>query len=190
MLMHKPLAGRKVAILIGNGFEEVQMTDMQRALIAAGASAKIVSTSNGLVNGWQGTGWGHYYPVDQQVSETLAADFDMLVLPDGERSLTKLLHTAHSLRIVRGFRDAGKPVAAVGFGASLIVEAGRATDLAIVVEETGRAKAETAGAKLSTETMVTDDSVLTAASTVDMPGFIEAMVSLFATANDALKSAA
>ncbi len=188
--MHKPLAGRKVAILIGNGFDEVQMTDMQRALIAAGASPKIISTSNGLVNGWQGAGWGHYYPVDQQVSETLAADFDMLVLPDGERSLAKLLQTAHSLRIVRGFRDAGKPVAAVGFGGSLIVEAGRADGLEMVVDEASRAKAEAAGAKLSDETMVTADNVMTAASTADMPLFIENMLALFATANDVMKSAA
>ena len=143
------------------------MADMQRALIAAGATAKIVSTSNGLVNGWQGAGWGHYYPVDQQVSETLAADFDMLVLPDGERSLTKLMQTAHSLRIVRGFRDAGKPVAAVGFGANLVIEAGRASGLQMVVEETALAKAEAVGAKPSSETMVTDDNVLTATSTID-----------------------
>jgi protease I len=188
--MHKPLAGRKVAILVGNGFDEVQMTDMQRALLSAGAMPKIVSTSNGLVNGWQGSTWGHYYPVDQQVSETLAADFDMLVLPDGERSLTKLLQTAHSLRIVRGFRDASKPVAAVGFGASLIVEAGRAQGLEMVIEESMRAKAEAAGAKLSSDATIMDDNVMTAANTVDMPTFIESMLSFFANANDDMKSAA
>ena len=187
--MQKPLAGRKVAILVGNGFDEVQMTDIQRALLAAGASPKVVSTANGLVNGWNGTGWGHYYPVDKQVSETLAADFDMLVLPDGELSATKLLQTAHSLRIVRGFRDARKPVAAIGFGTSLLVESGRVEGLEMIVVEAMREKAEAAGASLSSETSTINNTVLTAASGIETAALIESMLSLFG-ANDDMKSAA
>ena len=32
--MHKPLAGKNVAVLVASGFEEIQMTDAQKALLA------------------------------------------------------------------------------------------------------------------------------------------------------------
>jgi protease I len=172
--MQKPLAGRRVAILVGNGFEEMQMTDCQRALLAAGATVKIVSTANGLVNGWHGKGWGHYHPVDQQVSETLAADFDMLLLPSGERSLAKLLETAHTTRIIRGFRDASKPVAAIGTGIDLLKAAERAPDAEIAAEQT----------------MAISGCVLTATDTVDMTQFTAAMIELFANGEQLIQTAA
>ena len=188
--MQKPLAGRKVAILVGNGFEEMQMTDCQRALIAAGAAPKIVSTANGLVNGWHGKGWGHYHPVDQQVGETLAADFDMLLLPSGERSLTKLLETAHTTRIIRGFRDAGKPVAAIGSGIDLLVAADRVVGLELSLNETSREKAIAGGATVSEEPMLHSGPVLSATDAVDMPAFTAAMIEAFAKDGELVQSAA
>ena len=188
--MQKPLAGRRVAILVGNGFEEMQMTDCQRALIGAGATVKIVSTANGLVNGWHGKGWGHYHPVDQQVAETLAADFDMLLLPSGERSLTKLLETAHTTRIIRGFRDAEKPVAAIGSGIDLLVAADRVVGLELSANEASREKTAAAGATISDEAMCQSGPMLSANDSVEMPVFVSAMIELFATGGQAIQNAA
>ncbi len=188
--MQKPLAGRKVAILVGNGFEEMQMTDCQRALIGAGAAVKIVSTANGLVNGWQGKGWGHYHPVDQQVGETLAADFDMLVLPSGERSLAKLLETAHTTRIIRGFRDGNKPVAAFGSGVDLLIAADRVMGLEISVNESSREKATAAGAQISEQPMTNTGVVLSATDLAEVPAFVQQMIELFASGGESIQNAA
>ncbi len=188
--MQKPLAGRKVAILVGNGFDEIQMTDCQRALLGAGAAVKVVSTANGLVNGWQGKGWGHYHPVDQQVGETLAADFDMLVLPGGERSLAKLLETAHTARIIRGFRDGGKPIASIGSGVDLLIAADRVSGLELSANETAREKAAAAGATVSTEPSLVNANVLTATDEVEIRVFVQQMLDLFAAHGEAMKSAA
>jgi protease I len=187
--MHKPLAGRKVAILVGNGFDEIQMTDCQRALLGAGATVKIVSTASGLVNGWQGKGWGHYYPVDQPVAETLAADFDMLYLPGGERSLTKLLETAHTVRIVRGFRDAGKPVAAIGSGIDLLIASDRIVGAEISTSECNAAKAAAVGAKPSQEPITQDGNLLTARDDAELATFIAQALEMFAS-SESLRSAA
>jgi protease I len=187
--MHKPLAGRKVAILIGNGFDEIQMTDCQRALLGAGAGVKIVSTAPGLVNGWQGKGWGHFYPVDQQVSETLAADFDMLYLPGGERSLGKLLETAHTKRIIRGFRDSGKPVAAIGSGIDLLAAADRLLGAEISANPGSADKAISAGAKIAAAPITCDGALLTARDDADLPAFVQQMLELFSS-RDSMQSAA
>src|SRR3546814_15118488 len=86
-LMDHPLAGKTVAILVANGFEELEMTEPQRALLGAGATLKLVSPEQGLVNGWHGKAWGHYFPIDTQISEALAADFDALLVPGGKRGI-------------------------------------------------------------------------------------------------------
>jgi protease I len=47
------LEGKKVAILIANGFEQVELTDPRSALEEAGAKGEIVSPEAKTVRGWQ-----------------------------------------------------------------------------------------------------------------------------------------
>ncbi|MCB9991276.1 MAG: DJ-1/PfpI family protein [Rhodospirillales bacterium] len=108
--MKKNLLGVKVALLMANGFSEQDMTTAQKALIEAGANVRIISPENGLVNGWDGSGWGHHFAVDAQLSTALGADYMMLVVPGGQRSIDKLNLTGHTKRFVSSFMTAGKPV--------------------------------------------------------------------------------
>lgn len=119
------LAGKKIAILVANGFEETHMTDSQKALLAAGAQVKLISSELNLVNGWHETAWGHFFPVDGGLADTLAADYDAVLVPGGFRSIERLAKNAHSLRILKGFIDGGKAVVAVGHAQLLIVDADR-----------------------------------------------------------------
>jgi protease I len=122
--MQKPLAGLNVAILIANGFHEIEMTSFQRALIEAGASPKIVSVESSLVHGWQGKGWGHYHPVDKHLSDALAADYDVLLVPSGYRGHDKLKQTAHTRRFIGGFMMSMKPILAMGDAVKMMAEIG------------------------------------------------------------------
>jgi len=49
------LQGKKVAIVVANGFEQVEMTGPKKALEEAGAQTDIVSPEKGTVRGWQHT---------------------------------------------------------------------------------------------------------------------------------------
>ncbi len=118
--MDKPLAGKKIAVLVANGFEESEYIAVQKELLGLGASLRILSNIQGLVNGWTGSGWGMNFPVDLQLSEAMAADFDGCFVPSGERSVVKLAQTAHTKRLLNHFIEAGKPVLAVGEGAALL----------------------------------------------------------------------
>lgn len=150
--MNKPLSGQKIAILVANGFDEVDMTHTQRALSALGATLNIISTENGLVNSWTGTAWGHHFPTDSHVSIMLAADYAALFVPGGSRSVTKLKDNAHCRRIMRGFFDAGKPMMLLGCAVELLAVSERAKGCNV----TGDASSETimteAGAVWSNET--------------------------------------
>lgn len=79
--MVKSMTGFKIAVLAANGFDEKDLTLAQRALVDAGASVKIVSTDQGLVNGWDGRGWGHNYAVDAQINTALGSITTRLSCP-------------------------------------------------------------------------------------------------------------
>ena len=112
--MTETLAGKTIALLVANGFEEIEMTEPQKALLAAGATVKLVSSETALVNGWHGEAWGHYFPVDGALSTQMAADFDALLVPGGHRSIIALAKSAHTNRFLKGFLDGDKPVVLVG----------------------------------------------------------------------------
>ncbi len=118
--MQKPLAGMTVAILVANGFNEIEMTTFQRSVLEAGGKPQLVSVENSLVNGWRGSNWGLNHPVDKHLCDALAADYDILVIPGGVRSHDKLKNTAHSKRFIGGFMAAYKPVMAISDAVALM----------------------------------------------------------------------
>lgn len=158
----KPLAQKTIAILAANGFEETEMTEPQRALLAMGAVVTLVSPEQALVNGWHGGSWGHYFPVEVPLSSALAADFDGLIVPGGERSIRKLLDTPHMQRFVRGFMDGDKPVAVIGGATSLLATADRAKGRKIAADETSAEALGNAGAETLDQTLVTDGVLISA----------------------------
>src|SRR6478672_6892914 len=107
--MNQPLAGKKVAILVADGFEQVEMTEPRKALVEAGAKTSIVSPADGKVKGWQHTKWGDEFPVDVPLTAAKAEDFDALVLPGGVMNPDKLRRNPWVLQFVRAFHEAGKP---------------------------------------------------------------------------------
>lgn len=115
-----PLTGRKVAVLVANGFNEKDMTEVQKRLPPLGANIRIVGMDHGLVNSWCGAGWGLNFAVDNVLNAALSADFSMLVIPGGLRSVEKLRLTAHTRRFIGGFVDSGKPVVALNDAAALL----------------------------------------------------------------------
>ena len=168
----KPLAQKTVAILAANGFEETEMTEPQRALLAAGAVVKLVSPEQALVNGWHGGAWGHYFPVEVPLSSALAADFDALIVPGGERSVQKLLGTPHTVRFVKGFVDGEKPVAVIGGSTNLLAVADRAKGRKVAADETTAEALGNAGAETLDHEMVVDGALISARDDVE-PGALK-----------------
>jgi len=62
--MANRLDGCRVAILVTDGFEEVELTRPRQALDDAGAETSIVSPKDGMVRSWRFTDWGQAFPVD------------------------------------------------------------------------------------------------------------------------------
>src|SRR5436190_11893286 len=111
--MEQKLKGKRIAILVADGFEQEEMTEPRRALEEAGAKAEIVSPAPGRVKGWKHVEWGDTFPVDTPLEEAEAGRYDGLLLPGGVMNPDKLRREEKALQLVRSFFQAGKPVAAI-----------------------------------------------------------------------------
>lgn len=158
--MIKPLTGTKIAVLVANGFEEKSFLSAQKMMLEMGATIRIISTNQGLVNGWDGSGWGHNYAVDASLNTALGVDYSALIVPGGQRSIEKLKMTAHTRRFIGSFMAAEKPVAIMGDAAMLMAMAEQVTGRTIAGAEECRKMCEEAGATWSEEAMMLDNNLL------------------------------
>ena len=129
------LSHQKVMLLAAHGAEEEQFSQLQRAILAASGKPATVSVEQGVINSWSGESWGCSFPVDAHVSETLAMDYDMVIVPAGERSIEKLLQNPHTERLLASFMEAGKAIVVFGDATRALLETGVATH--ITMPETG-----------------------------------------------------
>jgi protease I len=162
--MKKPLLGEKIAVLVANGFSEKDLTFTQKALINEGANIRIVSMDNGLVNSWNDLGWGLNFAADQMLSEALAADYDVLIVPGGQRSIDKLKLTAHTRRFVGGFVGMAKPVVLFEEAVDLLMFAERADGVTLCGPDKLKAEAESKGAFWSEEQIAVSNNIISGRS--------------------------
>jgi len=173
--MTAALAGKSIAILAANGFDENEMTEIQRALTTAKAVFKTIAPEQGVVNGWQKDHWGHYFPVDVQIGEALGSDFDYLVIPGGERAVAKLKTNLHTRRIVNHFLEAEKPIAAIGAGVALLALSPRVSSLTVSAPAEFQEELTAAGASISEDSEEVCGVVLTSNGTVITPWVAQAI---------------
>jgi len=163
------LSGQRVAVLVANGFEEVHFTEVQRAFAGSGAQVTVISPENGLVNGWHDNSWGHYFPIDKQLGDVLAADYTALIIPGGKRSVDKLAGLAHARRIVTGFVDAEKPVMLFGHAPSLLATFERAAGRKLSVVEDAAETLTKAGATVAEEATTLSGAMLSSTLVEEEP---------------------
>lgn len=151
-----------IAILVANGSDENHITAIQRQLTKAQSVFKIIAPEQGLVNGWQDNGWGHYFTVDAQISTAMGSDYEVLLIVGGERGVTKLKDNPHARRIVNHFMEAGKPIAAIGAGVSLLTLSAKSASLSVSAPAALKEELKAAQMEVSSETQTRDGAVLTA----------------------------
>lgn len=179
------LQGMKVAILITDGFEQVEMTEPRKALENAGASTRVVSPKDGQVRGWKHTEWGDRFPVDVTLDHARAADFDALVLPGGVMNPDKLRMMPAAIEFVKSFFAADKPVAAICHGPWTIIEAGAAKGRRMTSWPSVKSDLKNAGADWLDEEVVIDGNLISSRKPDDIPAFNRGMIQVFRKAMQA-----
>jgi len=179
-MAEQKLNGTRIAALVDNGFEEVELTDPKKALERAGAHVDIVSPHSGKVKGWQHTKWGDDFKVDRPLAQTSADDYDGLLLPGGVMNPDKLRVNAQAVEFVRAFVESGKPIAAICHGPWTLIEAGAVRGKRMTSWPSLRTDLKNAGASWVDEMVVVDNGLVTSRKPEDIPAFNEKAIEEFA----------
>jgi protease I len=170
------LSGKKVAILVADGFEQVELTEPRQALEDAGAETRIVSPAQGRVKGWQKDHWGDEVEVDVPLDQASPDEFDALLLPGGQMNPDNLRKEERAVSFVRSFIDAGKPVAAICHGPWVLVEADAVRGRRMTSYSSIKTDLRNAGAEWVDEEVVVDEGIVTSRNPDDIPAFNRKMI--------------
>jgi len=181
-MANNKLDGVKVAILVTDGFEQVELTEPRKALDQAGADTDLVSPKPDRVRGWKFTEWGDDLPVDVPLREAEPEEFDALLLPGGVINPDSLRIQPEAVAFVKAFFDADKPVAAICHGPWTIINAGAARGRRMTSWPSLEVDLRNAGAQWVDEECVTDQGLVTSRRPDDIPAFNRGMIDLFSQA--------
>src|SRR5665213_2227540 len=115
--------GKRIAALIGDGFEELDLTEPRRALEEAGAIVTIVGVDEralAKIRGKRGLDDGATAKAEELVADCTAEDFDALLIPGGT-SPDRLRMNREVQRFVKEFDTAKKPMFSLGHGAQVLI---------------------------------------------------------------------
>lgn len=189
--MANPLDGKRVAILVEHGFEQVELTEPRKALEQAGAKTTVVSPVEGKkVRGWNFTDWGDEIDVDMPLDGARMEDFDSLLLPGGVINPDRLRVNPKAVAFVRAFIDAKKPVAAICHGPWTLIDAEAVRGRKVTSWPSLRTDLRNAGAIWTDEQVVTDQGIVTSRKPDDIPAFSSKMIEEFAEGRHMKRDAA
>ncbi|MFM9924192.1 type 1 glutamine amidotransferase domain-containing protein [Variovorax sp. H27-G14] len=172
----------KIAILVADGFEQIEMTSPRKALDLAGALTRIVSPVEGQVRGWHHHDQADSFPVDVPLQSACADDFDALLLPGGVVNPDALRIDEKAIDFIRAFLEAGKPIAAICHGPWTLIDAGGVEGRKMTSWPSLRADLTNAGATWSDQEVVVDHGLVTSRKPDDLPAFNREMTKLFEVA--------
>lgn len=179
MTTTKDLTGKKVAMLVANGFEQIELTRPKEALEAAGATVQIISPEKNKVKGWNHTNWGDEFKVDVLLDKANPENYDGLVLPGGVISPDKLRINEKAIEFIQNIHKAGKPIAAICHGPWSLINAGITKGYKMTSWPSLKQDLINSGAKWIDKNAVTDRKLITSRKPDDLSAFNEAILKLF-----------
>lgn len=180
--MEQDLGGCKVAILVVDGFEQVEMTAPRQALQDAGAQTTLISQKRGEVQGFNHTDKADRFKVDATFDECKPEDFDAVLLPGGAVNADALRIVAQAQQFVKAMDQAGKPVAVICHGGWVLVSAGLVKGRTLTSWPTLQDDVRNAGGTWVDREVVRDGNWVSSRKPQDIPAFNREMLALFASA--------
>lgn len=178
--MANDLNGLRVAILVADGFEQIELTEPRKALDEAGAKTMIVSPVEGQVEGWNHYDKADKFEVDMPLSEAKADDFDALLLPGGVANPDQLRTEEKAVQLIKDMFTAGKPVAVICHGPWTLIEADVVRGRKITSWPSLKTDLINAGAEWVDQEVVTDNGLVSSRKPADIPAFNRKMLEEFA----------
>jgi protease I len=174
--MNNNVTGKRVAILVENGFEQSELQEPRKALEQAGVKTDVVSPQREEVRGWNEQNWGERVRVDVPLEQANPNDYDGLLLPGGVMNPDKLRMNASAVRFVQAFFGAGKPLFSICHGPWMLVEANAVRGRTVTSWPSLKTDIRNAGGNWVDQEVVTDNGIVTSRKPADIPAFNRKML--------------
>jgi len=178
--MAEKLAGKKVAILAGDGFEEVELTKPKKALDDAGAKTTVISIKSGKIQGMNHADKGDKFDVDLTVDQARPEQFDALMIPGGLFNPDVMRINERAQNFARHFFRESKPVAVICHGPQVLINADLVRGRKMTSWPGIRVDMRNAGARWVDEEVVVDNGLVSSRKPDDIPAFNRKMIEEFA----------
>jgi protease I len=167
----KPLQGKRVAMLMTDGVEQIEYTSPRAFLEERGATVVLLSPKNA---GEEVQGFNHLQPADRfkvemNVRDARPADFDALVLPGGVANPDQLRMSEEAINFIRDWGVQDKPLAAICHGPWTLINAGVANTMHMTSWPSLKRDLTNAGAEWTDDPVVVDAGLSPAASRTTCP---------------------
>jgi protease I len=171
------IADAKILIVATDGFEDSELLEPRKRLLAAGAEVILASPQAAQIKGEHGA----LITPDRKIADVAEQDFDALLIPGGVKNPDKLRMEEGAVALVRDFSDAGKPIGAICHGPWLLVEADVVDGVRVTSWPSLRTDLSNAGAEVVDEEAVVDGNIVTSRKPDDIPAFTDAFIRLVET---------
>lgn len=188
-MSNKELSNIRVAILVTDGFEQVEMEKPRKALDDAGAKTVLISPEGGKVQGMNHTDQGDKFKVDLTMDKAKAEEFDAVLLPGGVVNADKLRMDEGARQFVRAMQSSAKPIAVICHGPWLLVSAGLVRGRHLTSYYTVQDDIHNAGGNWTDQETVLDRNWVSSRKPDDIPAFNKAMLQLFAQKPEGVRRA-
>jgi protease I len=167
-----PLAGKRVAILLDELYEDAELTVPRDALTRAGAQVVLIAPFAGRT--YVGKK-GDRATSDRAAAGTQAADYDALVIPGGfAPDRMRMVHPMVDL--VRDLMIAGKPVAAICHGPQVLINANVLRGRTLTCWPSIAVDVKNAGGRYVDKPVVEDGNLITSRKVDDLTHFTNALI--------------
>jgi len=174
------LDGMKVAILVTDDFEQIEMTEPRQALEAVGATTSIISPKAGQVRGIHHDQKGDAFDVDLTLDQAMPDDFDAVLLPGGALNADGLRMIPRAQAFVRRIDETDRPIAVICHGPWLLVSSGLVSGRDLTSYYTIQDDIRNAGGRWLDLPAVRDRNWVSSRCPSDIPAFNQEMIRLFA----------
>src|SRR5688572_31306839 len=167
------LSGKRVAILVEDEFEDLELTGPLDALRAAGAAVTLVGPTQGTI--YRGKRGEAVVTSELSAGAARMKDFDALVIPGGHAP-DKMRMRHAMVDLTRDAMDAGKPVAAICHGAQLLISANALKGRTLTCWPSIAIDVKNAGGLYVDKPVVEDGNLITSRKPDDVPMFSDAII--------------
>ncbi len=165
--------GKRIAILVEEEFEDIELVEPMRAMKDLGV--RVVIVGSGSKESYRGIRGTTMVKADTTADKVRADEFDVIIIPGGSAP-DSMCRCQAMVDLVKKAHDAGKIIATISDGAGLLIPAGIAKNRQITSSPLVADSLRNAGAHWVDARVVRDGNIITSRRLTDLPSFEKAII--------------